>query len=209
MTGKPTTGGVSRKTVVLFCGLVVLVGFIVWPSLLGRIRYAQTRAELRAIRDAAMVAELSSVGKLFTTLARVIGPSVVNVTGVRRVQAFVDEIAALRGGFRNGLVDESVGSGLIISSDGYIATNYHVVSQSEAIEVRLADNRVFQAKLVGADAATDLAVLKIKADNLLVADWGDSETLAEQPVNIPPKRDAGGAKHKASHMVSPRCFISS
>lgn len=177
MTGKPTTGGVSRKTVVLFCGLVVLVGFIVWPSLLGRIRYAQTRAELRAIRDAAMVAELSSVGKLFTTLARVIGPSVVNVTGVRRVQAFVDEIAALRGGFRNGLVDESVGSGLIISSDGYIATNYHVVSQSEAIEVRLADNRVFQAKLVGADAATDLAVLKIKADNLLVADWGDSETL--------------------------------
>lgn len=177
MTGKPATGGVSRKTVVLFCGLVVLVGFIVWPSLLGRIRYAQTRAELRAIRDAAMVAELSSVGKLFTTLARVIGPSVVNVTGVRRVQAFVDEIAALRGGFRNGLVDESVGSGLIISSDGYIATNYHVVSQSEAIEVRLADNRVFQAKLVGADAATDLAVLKIKADNLLVADWGDSETL--------------------------------
>ena len=177
MTGKPATGGVSRKTVVLFCGFVVLVGFIVWPSLLGRIRYAQTRAELRAIRDAAMVAELSSVGKLFTTLARVIGPSVVNVTGVRRVQAFVDEIAALRGGFRNGLVDESVGSGLIISSDGYIATNYHVVSQSEAIEVRLADNRVFQAKLVGADAATDLAVLKIKADNLLVADWGDSETL--------------------------------
>ena len=177
MTGKPTMGGVSRKTVVLFCGLVVLVGFIVWPSLLGRIRYAQTRAELRAIRDAAMVAELSSVGKLFTTLARVIGPSVVNVTGVRRVQAFVDEIAALRGGFRSGLVDESVGSGLIISSDGYIATNYHVVSQSEAIEVRLADKRVFQAKLVGADAATDLAVLKIKADNLLVADWGDSETL--------------------------------
>ena len=175
MIGKPTTGGVNRNTVVLFCGLVVLVGFIVWPSLLGRIRYAQTRAELRAIRDAAMVAELSSVGKLFTTLARVIGPSVVNVTGVRRVQAFVDEIAALRGGFRSGLVDESVGSGLIISSDGYIATNYHVVSQSEAIEVRLADNRVFQAKLVGADAATDLAVLKIKADNLLVADWGDRD----------------------------------
>ena len=177
MIEKPTTGGVSRKTVVLFCGLVVLVGLIVWPSLLGRIRYAQTRAELRAIRDAAMVAELSSVGKLFTTLARVIGPSVVNVTGVRRVQTFVDEITALRGGVPTNLVDESVGSGLIISSDGYIATNYHVVSQSEAIEIRLADKRVFQAQLVGADAATDLAVLKIRADELPVADWGDSETL--------------------------------
>lgn len=69
MIEKPMTGSVSRKTVVLFCGLVVLVGLIVWPSLLGRIRYAQTRAELRAIRDAAMVSELSSVGKIFTTLA--------------------------------------------------------------------------------------------------------------------------------------------
>ncbi len=174
---KPGAGGVSRKTVVLFCGLVVLIGLIVWPSVLGRIQYAQTRAELRAIRDAAMVSELSSVGKMFTTLARIIGPSVVNVTGIRRVQAFVDEITALRGGVATGLVDESVGSGLIISSDGYIATNYHVVSQSEVIEVRLADKRVFRAQLVGADAATDLAVLKIMTDGLPVADWGDSDTL--------------------------------
>ena len=45
------------------------------------------------------------------------------------------------------------------------------------IEVRLADKRVFQAQLVGADAATDLAVLKIMADGLPVADWGDSTTL--------------------------------
>ena len=177
MTGKTVTAGMSRRTVVIFCGLVVLVALIVWPAFLGRIRYAQTRAELRAIRDGAMVAELSSVGKLFTTLARVIGPSVVNVTGVRRVETLVDEIAALRGGLPGGLVDESVGSGLIISADGYLATNYHVVSQSQVIEVRLADKRVFPAQLVGADAATDLAVLKISADNLPVADWGDSETL--------------------------------
>ena len=92
-----SAAGVSRRTVVLFLGLVVLVALIVWPSIAGRIRYAQTRAELRAIRDAAMVAELSSVGKLFTTLARVIGPSVVNVTSVRRTQTLIDEIAALHG----------------------------------------------------------------------------------------------------------------
>ena len=124
MTGKSTAVGTSRRTVVIFSGFVVLVALIVWPTFLGRIRYAQTRAELRAIRDAAMVAELSSVGKLFTTLARVIGPSVVNVTGVRRVQTLVDEIAALRGGLPGGLVDESVGSGLIISADGYLATRW-------------------------------------------------------------------------------------
>jgi S1-C subfamily serine protease len=169
--------GVSRRTVILFVGLVVLVGLIVWPSFLGRIRYAQTRAELRAIRDAAMVAELSSVGKLFTTLARVIGPSVVNVTSVRRVTTLIDEIAALHGGLPGGQVDETVGSGLIISADGYIATNYHVVAQSETIEVKLADDRTFPARLVGADAATDLAVLQIDADELPAADWGDSDGI--------------------------------
>jgi serine protease Do len=172
-----SAAGVSRRTVVLFLGLVVLVGLIVWPSIAGRIRYAQTRAELRAIRDAAMVAELSSVGKLFTTLARVIGPSVVNVTSVRRTQTLIDEIAALHGGLPGGQFDESVGSGLIISADGFIATNYHVVAQSQAIEVRLADDRRFPARLVGADAATDLAVLQIDTDDLPVADWGDSESL--------------------------------
>jgi serine protease Do len=124
-----------------------------------------------------MVAELSSVGKLFTTLARVIGPSVVNVTSVRRSQTLIDEIAALHGGLPGGQLDESIGSGLIISDDGFIATNYHVVAQSQAIEVRLADDRRFPARLVGADAATDLAVLKIEADGLPSADWGDSESV--------------------------------
>ena len=67
------------RTLALFAGFVTLVGLIVWPSLAGRIQYAKTRAELSAIRDAAAGAELKSVGKLFTTLARVIGPAVVNV----------------------------------------------------------------------------------------------------------------------------------
>ena len=134
---KPGAGGVSRKTVVLFCGLVVLIGLIVWPSLLGRIQYAQTRAELRAIRDAAMVSELSSVGKMFTTLARIIGPSVVNVTGVRRVQTFVDEITALRGGVATGLVDESVEAIKSKAHTGRIGDGkIFVTSVDEVIRIR-------------------------------------------------------------------------
>lgn len=86
------------RTLVLFSGLVVLVGLLAWPSFVGRLHYARTRAELRAIRDAAKVAELSSVGKLFTTLARLVGPAVVNVTAKRRIVIVADEIAALRGG---------------------------------------------------------------------------------------------------------------
>ena len=100
----------------------------------------------------------------------------VNVTSKRRVHTLADEIAALRGETMAGATDESVGSGVIVESDGVIITNYHVVSQSEEIDVALADGRRFKAELVGADAATDLAVLRIKATDLPKADWADSDT---------------------------------
>ena len=157
--------------------LVVLVAILCWPALMGRIQYAKTRAELAAIRDVAIGAELAPVGKLFTTLARLIGPSVVNVTSKRRVLTQADEIAALRGEAPRGATSEAVGSGVIVSADGVIVTNYHVVAQVNEIDVRLADGRRFVADLLGADAATDLAVLKIDADELPVAEWGDSDSV--------------------------------
>ena len=169
--------GSGRRTLVLCTGLVTLVGLIVWPSLAGRIQYAKTRAELAAIRDAAAGAELRSVGKLFTTLARVIGPAVVNVTSKKRLQSLADEIGALRGETPTGITDESVGSGVIVEADGVIITNYHVVAQSDEIDVLLSDGRRFQADLVGADAATDLAVLRIKAQNLPKAEWANSDEV--------------------------------
>jgi serine protease Do len=69
------------------------------------------------------------------------------------------------------------GSGVIISPDGYIITNNHVVEDAENIEVKLNDNRVFDAKLVGRDPSTDIALLKIKADNLSYLKYGDSDNL--------------------------------
>jgi S1-C subfamily serine protease len=167
----------SRRTLLLSLGLVGLVAMIVWPSLVARVQYARTRAELSAIRDAAIGTELAPVGKLFTMLARIIGPAVVNVTSNRRVMTLADEIAALRGGTPHGVRDESVGSGVIIAADGVIVTNYHVVARSDETVVTLADGRRFQARLVGADAATDLAILKIDADGLPTASWGDSDTI--------------------------------
>ncbi len=165
------------RTVVLFCGLVFMVTLIVFPSFLGRVQYARTRAELRAIRDAAGSAEMATVGKLFTTLARVIGPTVVNVTASRRINALVDEFAALRDGAIAGFTDESVGSGVIVDPDGMILTNYHVLAQSEEVIVTLSDGQEFIADVLGADPASDLAVLKIDAENLPHAQWGDSDTI--------------------------------
>jgi serine protease Do len=69
------------------------------------------------------------------------------------------------------------GSGVIISSDGYIITNNHVIEDAENIEVKLNDNRIFKAELVGRDPSTDIALLKIKADNLTWLKYGDSDDL--------------------------------
>lgn len=167
----------NRRTLLLFAGLIALVGLLVWPSLVDRVHYAKVRAELRALRDAAAIAELTSVGKIFTTLARRIGPTVVNVTSKRRLLTVADEIAALRGLAPRGVTDEQVGSGVISGADGVIVTNYHVVANSDVIDVALADGRRFRAELVGADAATDLAVLRIDATSLPVAPWGDSDDV--------------------------------
>lgn len=165
------------RTALLALGLVLLVALIVWPSFMGRIQYARTRAELAAIRDAAGQAELASVGKLFTTLVRVVGPAVVQVEATRRIRTLADEINALRGVDSSSATDETLASGVIVDPEGVIVTNYHVVAQADEIRVNLADGRETEAILVGSDAASDLAVLKIDEDNLVAAAWGDSAGL--------------------------------
>ncbi len=69
--------------------------------------------------------------------------------------------------------DQSLGSGVIFSSDGYVLTNNHVISGADDIQVLLDDGRVSQAQVIGSDVETDLAVLKISADNLPVIDVAD------------------------------------
>lgn len=72
---------------------------------------------------------------------------------------------------------QSLGSGFIISADGYILTNAHVVEGADKITVRLTDKREFKAKLIGADKRTDVAVLKIEATGLPKVSLGDPNTL--------------------------------
>lgn len=72
---------------------------------------------------------------------------------------------------------QSLGSGFIISKDGYILTNHHVIKDADEIIVRLSDRRELDAKLVGADETTDLAVLKVEAKNLPTVKLGDSDKL--------------------------------
>ena len=72
---------------------------------------------------------------------------------------------------------EGLGSGVIVSQDGYILTNHHVVDGALEIRVELTDNRVFNAKLVGSDQPSDLAVLKVDTTNLPVLGLGNSDQV--------------------------------
>ena len=68
---------------------------------------------------------------------------------------------------------QSLGSGFIIDSSGYILTNAHVVAEADEITVKLTDKRTFKAEVIGSDARTDVALLKIDAANLPKVDIGD------------------------------------
>jgi serine protease Do len=75
------------------------------------------------------------------------------------------------------LQEQSLGSGFVISKDGYILTNNHVVSGADEIIVRMADRREFSAELIGTDARSDIALIKIEADDLPVVTIGSGDAL--------------------------------
>ncbi|HXB02062.1 MAG TPA: Do family serine endopeptidase [Opitutaceae bacterium] len=87
-------------------------------------------------------------------------------------QFFGDEAAPERESKQQGL-----GSGVMVSSDGYILTNNHVVEGADELNVLLPDNREFKAKVIGADPKTDIAVIKIEADHLPAVILADSDKL--------------------------------
>ncbi len=106
---------------------------------------------------------ISSDGKLTTTqIHEKVRPSVVGI---------------LNYSAENSLTADSSGSGIIVSSDGYILTNAHVISGAANLVVVLDNNEEYAAQLIGSDVSTDLAVIKIDAENLTAAELGDSDQL--------------------------------
>lgn len=137
------------------------------------------------IPEARTLTELSDA---FAAITDAVRPSVVfiQVTGTERRVAGLPNGFRLPPGFQLEIPDQgreqavqttSFGSGFIISADGYIITNHHVVEGADQIKVRLLDDRVFDAKVVGSDKSTDVAVLKIDATGLSPAALGTSENV--------------------------------
>lgn len=138
----------------------------------------------------------------FTQLVTQVGPAVVNVQaeiggkpapGAQNDQAEAQDNPEIPEIFRrffgpNGMPGmpgnrgmrprgTSLGTGFIISADGYILTNHHVVDGADSVRIRLADRREFKAKVVGSDEKSDVALLKIEASDLPTLRIGDSKTL--------------------------------
>ena len=112
-------------------------------------------------------------------------PAVVNIFTSKEIKSprhpFLDD-PLFRQFFGDRFDDEpqravSLGSGVIVSSKGYILTNHHVVEAADEIEVALADGKKLLAKVVGNDPETDLAVLRVNADNLPAITFGSSDAL--------------------------------
>ncbi|HNQ85243.1 MAG TPA: DegQ family serine endoprotease [Deltaproteobacteria bacterium] len=122
-------------------------------------------------------------GDWVADIAAEVLPSVVNISSMKTVAQqsplFSDPFFRefFGGGIPRERVQRALGSGVIVSSDGYIVTNNHVVGGADKVEVRLSDARVFQAVIVGTDPKSDLAVIKISKTGLPAIKIGDSSKL--------------------------------
>ena len=183
----------NRVAVAVLSGAAVAGGFFGGAALLDHVEFAQAESDVAAGRQAlSQVEDLSSV---FREVARVVAPSVVriDVTKTVKVQPEMDQDLLRKFLHDNGgdqlspqapdqeFEQDGTGSGVIMETGGgygYILTNNHVAGGADDIKVTLGDGRVFEhGRLMGADAKTDLAIVRIKADNLIPARWGNSDDL--------------------------------
>ncbi len=114
----------------------------------------------------------------FAAIVQQYGPAVVNITtaGTRRAAASAGQVPSpefFRGAPQPEVPTQGQGSGFIISAEGIVLTNAHVVQGAGEITVKLTDRREFRARLLGTDAATDVAVLRVDAANLPVVRLGN------------------------------------
>ena len=137
----------------------------------------------------------SQVGLGFAHIVKMVRPAVVNITASKAMDTGFSDVPGLPDWFKPGPQSKhffgmppgpnprqephgtGMGSGVIVSPDGYVVTNHHVVEGAKTVTVALLDKREFTGSIVGSDPQTDLAVIKIQGDTLPFIPWGDSSKL--------------------------------
>ncbi|MCX5846396.1 MAG: DegQ family serine endoprotease [Deltaproteobacteria bacterium] len=183
----------NRKTFIMFLLAFLIASFIVSLVEVLRSSFIPVGPDVQTVSAVSSADNPRSPGS-FADLAEKLKPSVVNISTTKTIRSG-------RGGQSRSPFDRyfwgddffdrffgdipkrefkqrSLGSGFIISHDGYIFTNNHVVEQADKILVKLSTGKEYEAKVIGRDAKTDLALIKIKpGESLPVAEIGDSEKL--------------------------------
>lgn len=120
---------------------------------------------------------LESMDSEFTDLVDRVIPSVVSITTTTAPdrEALVRQFFGMAGG--GAPQTSKMGSGMIVSPEGHIVTNWHVINGALEVAVQLNDGRTFTARVAGADPRSDIAVLKVEAEGLTPIDFGDSESV--------------------------------
>ena len=167
---QPNGSGMFRLLWFLTLFAIALLAWNLAPLMIEQYQYAATRGRVRAeYENAVQLLEkkpLESVSNAYELVAQKVRPSVVSI-----------QTAVPSGPLMRNLAGQ--GSGVIMTSEGHILTNAHVVQDAQQIRVVLHDRRTFSATQVGEpDVLNDLAVLKIEGNNLIPAEWGLSEDLS-------------------------------
>jgi serine protease Do len=168
-----------RLGIVLVLAVVVLAGLIAGGVIDVNVRVRPpSGAEGQPFwREKPTNGALPDALRIWVEIAQTVRPAVVNIATTEKVRSPLGEDPFSR--FLAGPTRPrtALGSGFIVSADGYIVTNYHVVREAAQIVVRLSDRQERTAKMVGGDSKTDLALLKIDGGNLPILPFGDSDRL--------------------------------
>lgn len=192
---KDSTRKWTRRLAVPMLALALVASFATYECVKPAAAKAAA-APSAAPLDVDSVSSLLALDKAMETLAARVTPAVVNVTVTSKTKADasgqqmpedMQQFFGQGGPFgqffgphmRQGQpqIEHGMGSGVVISPDGYIVTNNHVVNGAVDIRVTTSNRRVLKAKLVGTDPLTDLAVLKVNATDLASTPWGDSKEV--------------------------------
>lgn len=181
------------KKKILISISILLIGFLLGGLtfyVLGRIAGQNRHMPYTATPN--VPRQIMETSRAFSEIVSAVSPTVVNISTTKVVKRntgpfFEDPFFDLFSPFhdfgtpKNGTPkkwkERSLGSGVIVSSDGYIITNNHVVEKADEIKVTLLDRRTLKGSIVGADPKTDIAIIKIDASNLQTLSWGDSDKL--------------------------------
>lgn len=174
--------------------IIFIVTFLLMPysAALALAAYKSDVVDTPARVSKESVDFLTKTGQAMAELAEAVSPAIVNISTVRTEKVtstpldplFQDPFFRKFFGDKHPRLQEprehksaSLGSGVIVSRNGYILTNNHVVKNADTIKVLLSDKREFTGKIIGTDPQTDLSVIKIDAENLSTLELGDSDAL--------------------------------